>query len=401
MRYVDLFCGIGAFHAALSKLGHECVFACDRDKDAADVYERNWGRPGGHQVCNDFRDVVDQIPPMDVICAGLPCQPFSKSGRQMGLMDQTRGTLWYDVFGLVETHKPKILLFENVPNIVHMYEGNTFSVISKIINELGYEMWYKIIDSVHFGIPQSRRKVFIVAIRNELLNNKEFTFPAGQYKKDELDLSTILEPDTNYEFDLTEEEIYYLKAWNDFLQNVNTKTKLPGHPIWFDWFEGVDTNQRIWDEWKLKGKTLVELPEWRVNFIKKNSKLYLENKKFIDMWSKKWGVEKFPKSHRKFEWQAGPESRNIWENLIQFRPSGIRVKRPTYTPSLVGIGQVPIVGWLKRRLTVRERARLQSLPDDFIIDRKHGNNWDRMLGNSINVKVVSEIMQAIERTIDS
>ena len=401
MQYVDLFCGIGAFHAALNDLGHQCIFACDLNNAAADVYELNWGRPGGHRVCNDFRDVVDKIPPMDIICAGLPCQPFSKSGGQMGFMDQTRGTLWYDVFGLVETHKPKILFFENVPNMVNIDNGNTFSVISKIINELGYSMWYKTINSVHFGIPQNRPKLFIVAIRKELLNEREFVFPVGQYNKDEVDLNTILEPDTTDEFDLTEEEIFYLEAWNDFLQNVNTKTKLPGHPIWFDWFEGGNTNQRIWDEWKLNGKTLDDLAKWRLDFIQKNSQLYLENKKFIDIWSKKWSVENFPKSHRKFEWQAGPESRSIWENLIQFRPSGIRVKRPTYTPGLVGIGQVPIVGWLKRRLTIRERARLQSLPDDFIIDRKHGNNWDRMLGNSINVKVVYEIMQEIESTINS
>ena len=80
MRFVDLFCGIGGFHAALHRLGHECVFATDIDKAAAETYELNWGKPGGFDVHRDIREVLEEIPEMDVICAGFPCQPFSIAG---------------------------------------------------------------------------------------------------------------------------------------------------------------------------------------------------------------------------------------------------------------------------------------------------------------------------------
>ena len=118
MRYADLFCGIGGFHAALYRLGHKCVFATDIDAHAAKVYEANWGKPGGFEVNCDIRAVLDDIPEMDIICAGFPCQPFSKSGSQMGFGDQTRGTLFHDICYLAEKHKPKVLFLENVPNLV-------------------------------------------------------------------------------------------------------------------------------------------------------------------------------------------------------------------------------------------------------------------------------------------
>ena len=111
MRFVDLFCGIGGFHAALSRLGHECVFATDIDADAAAVYEMNYGRPGGYPVHTDIRSVIDDIPPMDIICAGFPCQAFSKSGHQKGFRDLTRGTLFYDICTIAEKHRPQVIFW--------------------------------------------------------------------------------------------------------------------------------------------------------------------------------------------------------------------------------------------------------------------------------------------------
>ena len=151
MRFADLFCGIGGFHAALHQMGHECVFATDIDKHAAEVFEANWGKPGGFDVLSDIRDVIDDIPEMDIICAGFPCQPFSKSGAQEGFEDQTRGTLFHDICYLAEKHMPAALFLENVPNLVAHDNGNTMQVIESRIQEMGYKHWWKILSPHKYG----------------------------------------------------------------------------------------------------------------------------------------------------------------------------------------------------------------------------------------------------------
>ena len=121
MRFVDLFCGIGGFHSALSQLGHECVFACDADREAASVYEQNYGI-SAHK---DIRD-CNNLPEFDILCAGFPCQPFSKSGSQEGFNDETRGTLFHEIMRIVKESAPKILFLENVPNLKSHDGGNTY-----------------------------------------------------------------------------------------------------------------------------------------------------------------------------------------------------------------------------------------------------------------------------------
>ena len=180
MRFVDLFCGIGGFHAALHRLGHECVFATDIDEHAAKVYETNWGRPQGSPVNCDIREVIDEIPEMDIICAGFPCQPFSKSGSQQGFSDQTRGTLFHDICTLADKHKPAVLFLENVPNLVNHDNGNTFSVIQSRLTALGYKHEYAILSPHKFGIPQVRKRLYIVAIRSDLTNGHQFKFQVEQ-----------------------------------------------------------------------------------------------------------------------------------------------------------------------------------------------------------------------------
>ena len=192
MRFVDLFCGIGGFHAALHRLGHECVFATDIDKAAAETYELNWGKPGGFDVHRDIREVLDEIPEMDVICAGFPCQPFSKSGAQRGFQDQTRGTLFHDICFLAEKHKPKVLFLENVPHLVKHDNGNTFSVIQKRIDELGYDFQWSILSPHKFGVPQVRTRVYIVAIRKDLAKGRDFAFPK-EMQNVELDVRSVLD----------------------------------------------------------------------------------------------------------------------------------------------------------------------------------------------------------------
>ena len=236
MRFVDLFCGIGGFHAALSRLGHECVFATDIDADAAAVYEMNYGRPGGYPVHTDIRSVIDDIPPMDIICAGFPCQAFSKSGHQKGFRDQTRGTLFYDICTIAEKHRPQVIFLENVPNLVGHDNGNTMHVIESRIEEMGYSHWWKILSPHDFGTCQVRKRVYIVCIREDLVRESDFIFPEGWQA--ELDVRSVLDNSVDEKYNMNEDELYWLNMWEDFLKNVNKETKLPGHPIWSDCFRG-------------------------------------------------------------------------------------------------------------------------------------------------------------------
>lgn len=393
MRFVDLFCGIGGFHAALERLGHECVFASDIDKHAAEVYESNWGKPGGFDVHSDIRDVIDDIPDMDIICAGFPCQPFSKSGSQDGFADQTRGTLFHDICTLAEKHRPAILFLENVPNLVKHDNGNTMRVIESRIEEIGYKYWWKILSPHKYGTVQIRTRVYIVCIRGDLAGDFEFSFPKETNK--ELDIQAILDENVNESYYLTEKEIHWIETWEDFLKNVNTESQLPGHPIWAESFFGDEP--------------LDNLPDWKQDFIRKNRKLYAENREFIDGWLERWGVldenedgkRKYPVSRTKYEWQAGPDSRSNWENLIQFRPSGIRVKRPNYFPALVAMAQIPVVGWERRHITPKECARIQNFDVDgqygkpFVLGESDAQAY-KQLGNAVNVNMVRIIQERID-----
>jgi len=437
MRFVDLFCGIGGFHAALHQLGHECVFATDIDEHAAKVYEDNWGQPQGSTVHCDIREIIDEIPEMDIICAGFPCQPFSKSGSQQGFSDLTRGTLFHDICTLAEKHKPAVLFLENVPNLVKHDNGNTFSVIQDSLNELGYEHEYAILSPNKFGIPQVRKRVYIVAIRSDISSGRRFNFPE-ENSENNLDVRTILDEKVPEKYNLSEKEIHWIDTWEDFLKNVNLDTKLPGHPIWADSFKGDsilpgDLEQYSKEELLLINKNwsdagwvksvenisivtkediikMTGLPLWKQDFIRKNRLLYKNNKEFIDDWLERWqvlgldeeGKPNYPVSRTKYEWQAGPDSRTNWENIFQLRPSGIRVKRGDYFPALVAMAQIPIVGWLKRRLTPKECARIQSFDVDgkygkpFILGENDSQSY-KQLGNAVNVKMILEI----QRNIDS
>ena len=224
--------------SALERLGHKCVFATDIDKHAAKVYEKNWGKPGGFDVNCDIREVIEEIPAMDIICAGFPCQPFSKGGSQDGFKDQTRGTLFHDICSLAEKHKPAVLFLENVPNLVKHDNGNTMRVIESRIREMGYRYWWKILSPHKYGTAQIRTRVYIICIRADLVPDFEFSFPKEQHH--DLDVRTVLDEFVDDRYNLTPEEISWIEMWEDFLQNVNIETKLPGHPIWSDCFVGTE-----------------------------------------------------------------------------------------------------------------------------------------------------------------
>src|SRR6478736_205744 len=165
--FVDLFAGIGGFHAALSAFGGECVYAVEKDAAAAAVYERNWG-------LNPLGDIVEdtvgpmRVPKHDVLAAGFPCQPFSKSGFQRG-MDEARGTLFWNICEILRVRRPTVVLLENVRNIYGPRHTHEWDVIVRSLRDLGYQVSSKpIVFSPHLlppergGRPQVRERVFIM-----------------------------------------------------------------------------------------------------------------------------------------------------------------------------------------------------------------------------------------------
>lgn len=177
-QYIDLFCGIGGFHYAMKSLGAKCVFASDINIEAQKVYKNNFGiTPNG-----DIKKIkTTDIPKHDIICAGFPCQPFSISGSQEGL-DSDVGKLFYEIIRIAEYHKPKIIFLENVRNLEKHKNGQTFLTMRKELEKIGYCVFYQVLNSVNFGVPQARKRLYIVAFRHDLHVN-DFEFPNGKWNK--------------------------------------------------------------------------------------------------------------------------------------------------------------------------------------------------------------------------
>ena len=381
-KFIDLFCGIGGFHQAMSDLGGKCVFASDIDAACRKTYERNYGiEPVGDITKVEAAD----IPQHNVLCAGFPCQAFSKAGKRLGFADETKGTLFFDIIRILKHHQPEYALLENVRNLASHDHGNTWRVIYEQLNNVGYNVIPEpIIFSPHYmGIPQHRERVFIMCIRKDLGEIPPFYFDEDSAPACNID--DILQADSEIEnlehYKLDEQKIQLIDLWNEFIQNIKCD-KLPGFPVWSDCLRDIKEIEKEVD--------IDSLPGWAQNFIHKNVALWENNKEFIAEWlprAKK--CELFFGAKAKLEWQAGQTKKpNIWDNILQFRPSGIRVKPGTYFPALVAITQTSIVGKRKRFLTPRECARMQSFPDTFKYDDKEAQAY-KQFGNSVNVAVVN------------
>ncbi|MDE0267878.1 MAG: DNA (cytosine-5-)-methyltransferase [Acidimicrobiaceae bacterium] len=159
--FADLFSGIGGFHVAASRLGMECVMACDIDPAAREAYQANFGLlPAG-----DVEKIhASEIPEHDALFAGLPCQPFSIIGDRRGLADP-RGTLYYEVERIVAARQPRAVLIENVKQFTTAQGGRALDYVASSLADLGYGVDWRILNALDFGLPQRRERVFIVALR--------------------------------------------------------------------------------------------------------------------------------------------------------------------------------------------------------------------------------------------
>ena len=428
--FVDLFAGVGGFHHALAGLGGTCELAVELDPEARAVYAASFPDMDPWRIQADIRSLTREtpdadapeldedairglVPEHDVLCAGFPCQPFSKSGAQMGVRDKTRGTLFFDVMSIVIAREPRFVILENVRNLAGPRHTETWATIVESLREAGYRVADEpVVMSPHLlapcegGSPQVRDRVFVLAERlpaasleddrrGELLVRRE---ASEDWDPHLWDVRKILKGEPTEPYGIRDVERGWLEAWQHFVQMIPEDT-LPGFPLWADAFVEVPD---------LPDGT----PRWKADFLVKNAAFYRRNKKQIDAWrKKKWGplkerVEDFPPSRRKFEWQAGRSqksraSRDLEGLVAHFRPSGIRVKPPTYLPALVAITQTSVIGpkvsgtdW--RRLTPREAADLQRIPfDGFERAGASEKAIYKQLGNAVNVGVVQHVARAL------
>jgi len=416
LKFVDLFAGLGGFHKALKELGHECVFASEIDPVLRETYHKNWGiMPYG-----DIRDIVknqiNEIPAHDILCAGFPCQPFSKAGKQLGRKDENNGTLFDEIVKILDFRKPKYFILENVPFIRQHDNEETWKYMASEFKRLNYYVDHRNYSPHQFGIPQHRLRIFIVGSREPLSN---FCFDkVDEAKTKDLNITKYIQSTPEVIHSLPKKNVECLEVWQEFISRIPETIPLPGFPIWgmefgatypYDGQYPHEMSAKELGEYKgnfgvsLKGLKKSEqmallpsytrvnraFPSWKKRYIKRNREFYKANKKYIADTVKK--ISKLPsQSWQKLEWNVGHAERDITKYIIQFRASGIRVKKVDFFPSLVCTStQIPIIGWQKRYISRVEGLKLQSL--DHIALPSNDNAAFRALGNAVNSHIVKLI----------
>jgi DNA (cytosine-5)-methyltransferase 1 len=417
MKFIDLFAGLGGFHLAAKKLGAKCVFVCEINEQLRGIYESNFGiLPAG-----DIREIdPNKIPKHDLLCAGFPCQPFSKAGGQKGLKDSIRGTVFFNVIEILRYRRPKFVVLENVAHFVKHDKGNAYDKLKSALEEIGYDVKHAQLSPHKYGVPQIRERMYLVG---QLGGLNGFQWPVSQTSGEELSIKTVLDKNPKEALSLSKQVIECLETWQEFLESFPKDEQLPSFPIWSMEF-GATYPYKQESLYKvplkiLRGKRgacgeklnyrlrrdIIQhvpsyaraeedaFPSWKQEFIRKNRDLYKKHKEWINQWLDK--IRRFPPSLQKLEWNCKGGKRKIWNYVIQFRASGVRVKRPTTAPSLVAMTttQVPIIGWERRYMTVRECARLQSM--DELKHFPHGTAAMAALGNAVNVKVARLVLEKL------
>lgn len=450
IRFIDLFAGLGGFHIALEELGGHCVFASELKDDLQKLYKKNFSdTPNvvGDITKVDFRE----IPIHDILCAGFPCQPFSQAGKRMGFEDEGRGNMFNYICKVIEAQgkdKPSFLLLENVANLKGHDDGNTWRIIQEKLDALGYSVKGDILSPHQFGYPQHRKRMYIVGVKKEISDLSDFTFPKGE-KETLCNIKDIIDPDdTNIQV-LKPETIKQLKVWQNFI-NLTLKNggHIPQFPVWAMEF-GADypfnedaprylNRAELWGKHGKLGQTIdgdtfeecikqlpiyaqsgksKEFPRWKKKYIQQNRDFYYKHQAWIDNWLDE--IRTWENSFQKFEWNCGSDDNgSLYDKIIQFRASGIRVKQATYSPALNLVGtQIPILPWVKlpkkcipqytdeqlrkygierrdltqgRYLSIREAARLQGMELLDFSGLSTTRTYEA-LGNAVNTQVVKKV----------
>ena len=434
LKFIDLFAGLGGFHFALKELGHECVLASEIQLELRKLYAINHPDLKLDRIIGDIhKDIkTEEIPEFDILCAGFPCQPFSQAGYRMGLNDPVNGNHFLKLIEIISHHKPSYVFLENVPNLKGHDNGNTWKVIEKSLKKEGYEVAERILSPDQFGVPQHRKRIYIVGVKTKV-NGFQINYPE---LKDEftIQLSDYLDKGPDEDIPLKGETLKHILHWQSFVKQVEKKggNDIPRFPVWsmefgatYPFIEKATKRHKLPELNKTNGKfgmpikasSKIDLvnflpkysltdqdvfPKWKRSYIESNRNFYDNHKDWIEDWKKE--IIDWKLSHQKFEWNCGTDvDYTLEDKIIQFRPSGIRVKNRDRFPALVlSTTQVPIIfdkykkgGAGFRYITKREAANLQSMPqENFEIMENHVAAY-RSFGNAVNVNVVKEVVKSV------
>lgn len=324
-KFIDLFCGIGGFRLALESQNCKCVFSSDIDNFAQQTYYDNFKEwPAGDITKIEAKD----IPKFDILAAGFPCQPFSYAGLGQGFKDETRGTLFFDICRILAYHKPKMFFLENVKGLVSHKHGETLRIILKNLDDLGYDIHWKVLCSLDFGLPQKRERWYCVG----------FNKP------------------TNFEF----------------------PKPLSSKPVLRDIIDINDNNPSL----KL---TSFELDRIKYHFdnCSKNERVQHDNSKYAPNTKKgKYGIFSYQKSDGSLRFHVGDKAKTQIQEAFY-------ACLDTYAPTIIA-GRTPKLWDIGRKLSVLEAKRLQGFPDDFIFTVSDNQAY-KQLGNSVSVPVIKMI----------
>jgi len=442
LHFIDLFAGLGGFHLALSQVGCRCVWACEVKKKLRQLYQLNF--PDTPIVGDITKVAASDIPAHDILCAGFPCQPFSLAGKQQGFDDEEgRGNLFLQVCRIAKHHRPRYILLENVKQLFHHDSGRTWHIIRQHLSQLGYGVSMAILSPHQFGIPQHRERVYIVCCRDRSDEEmKAFLFPKPTNVH--TDINDFLNPDETQLRQVLPDKWKTLRLWDEFLHQLYKHDGfIPNHPIWS---MELGATYPYWETdpcllsaqqlrgtcgaygQEVKGDTLEEclacLPSYaqkpmaveKRRIIRSNRELYLRNREWIDPWKEE--IRHQLPNQQRMEWRLGnrpAEEIGIYQHIVQFRSSGVRIRERKYVPTLTCVTtETPFIPWIPvrpelrqpgeppcgRYITLNECAHLQGMQGLKWTDesgepvlnlvRSYG-----ALGNAINVDVMALVAQAM------
>lgn len=431
MKFIDLFAGLGGFHLGLSRLGHKCVYACEINPVLNELYKKNFPKT---PIDLDIKNVdLKKVPKYDILCAGFPCQPFSKAGAQTGFDHKIAGEMFEEIIKFLEFHMPKYVILENVPNLIKHNKGLTWDYMSSRLEATGYNLEYDIISPIDFNIPQTRERAYILCTRGQ----EKIKWPMKPITK-KISLNDIFIKKPQIVKTISKDKKDIILMWDDFLKRIPKDVELIS-PLWtlefganypfedttpfalggkgLKPFKGsrgkklseIEASERInfippYAQYsstkteKISAKN--EFPDWKKKFIRKSRKFYQENKHWIDPWIKKFENHPNPTlkqpTHAKLEWNCLGDSYTMDDKVISFRASGMRVKRMDAAPTLVNLSSsaVPYIPSLNRYMSHEECLKIQGLHELINDNLPKEFEFYRAVGNAVNADVVEKIAEA-------